>query len=848
MWAPARRRLLARLNRDSPLTVIRAPRGFGKADLVTSWLEEARPGFRAVVRVPAPDGGQDSGRFWQSVANRLRSTGIIVGEQIPFVLPVSDAEAVRDGLARSGAPVLLVFERIDRIEDDRIEDEILDLLDRCHNVDIVATACGRSVFGDPVRMDPAHELILAHDLQYTPEDAAELFASADIALKPGELDFICDRVGSLPALMRTSVAVAKSLPDVPDRREVLAHRLDAAIDRFMQTAALERAVPADCDEFVVPLAAARVITPEVAEILTGVADAADRLAALETEGIVQHHESSVHDAWVFPPPVRRRLMAHRQRIAGDVAEQLTRLAHHAAERDEIVAALSYAVEARAWDLVTDLLERNWVRLVGSHFTLLRETLQEIPDEVAARRPELRAGREMFALFGAHQTLTANTLPGDPEALDALGATPEVLDLLLIGSIRSFMLRLAGEHDRAADATARLTQLTRSALEHRPDDITAQLPILRLQWGITYQLAGRFPESAGELRLAHRGALAQQNGFVARNAAGNSAMNYALLGEIRQAEDWIALEDAHPDPHGLLEPMVKVGGLVARTLVAIERLDTVAARRYLDELGEGSEREELWSLIVYAHCRYALATGQAYTGMAVLQRAIAARASVLRADASITGVLTTLEMELRLALGEGNRVRAAVEAHESRTPLALVTAARAHLLTGSPAAAVALCRGVDWLGYSYPRTQLEALLVEAAARRALGENAAAARVWEHAVEIADRTGLLGTFATLPREVVAGLDAAARVRSTAVTAFLASDTREIYPAAAHHVVLTERERAVLAELAEGLPTVEIARRLFVSTNTVKSQLRSIYRKIDAHSREEALEAAYRTGLID
>ena len=84
--------------------------------------------------------------------------------------------------------------------------------------------------------------------------------------------------------------------------------------------------------------------------------------------------------------------------------------------------------------------------------------------------------------------------------------------------------------------------------------------------------------------------------------------------------------------------------------------------------------------------------------------------------------------------------------------------------------------------------------------------------------------------------------------AVAALLSTDAREVYPAAVHHVELTERERAVLAELARGLSTLEIARTLFVSTNTVKSQLRTLYRKIDAHSRDEALEIAYRTGLID
>ena len=41
------------------------------------------------------------------------------------------------------------------------------------------------------------------------------------------------------------------------------------------------------------------------------------------------------------------------------------------------------------------------------------------------------------------------------------------------------------------------------------------------------------------------------------------------------------------------------------------------------------------------------------------------------------------------------------------------------------------------------------------------------------------------------------------------------------------LTRRERVVLAELAEDVTLEEIATRLFVTRNTVKSQVRSVYR---------------------
>ncbi|MDH6676825.1 LuxR family maltose regulon positive regulatory protein [Rhodococcus sp. LBL1] len=847
-WAPPRKRLLDRLDRNSPITVIRAPRGFGKNELVTSWLEATRSDFRAVLRIPATEGCTDSEIYWQSVADRIRSSGIIAGEQLPSTPSGSGAEEVREYLARSGAPILLVLDRIDLVEDERTEKEILHLLDRCHNVNVVATACGRSLFGDPIMMEPTHELILARDLVYTLAEAEELFARAEINLRPGELEYVLERVSGMPALMRMAVVVAKSLPSVPDRRVLLTHRLDTAIDRFVQSAVLQHpSIDADRD-FVIGVAAARLITPEDARLLTGVDDAAGRLVVLETAGIVNHCETTTGDAWEFTPAVRERLLALQERTGLEPARRLTALARHAAARGEVAEALSYAVEARNWELTIELLEEHWVRLVGSHFALLRSALRELPDDLVEARPVIKAGRDLFVLLGSHPTIPADALPQDPAALEQLGATAEASDALAIGCVQSLMLRLAGEHDRAAEMTRRLSHLVRGALEARPADVGPQLPIMRLQWGITYQLAGAFTESAVELRLAHRGALAQKVDFIALNAAGNSAMNWAIIGEPRRTEEWLELEEKHPDPDGWLEPMVKVGGLVARVLVALDQLDFEAAGRWLDELGEASEREELWPYVTYAHCRYALATGQAYTGMAVLQRAVTSHSAAIRNGSAIARLMTSLEIDLRLALGEGNRALATLEAQTVEAPLLVATAARVHLLTGTPATALALCRKCDWFSHPFTRTQLDVLLIEAAAHHTLGEKAAAARSWAHAAAIADRTGLLGTLATVPRDLVAALDAAAPLPSTAAATFLASDVPEIYPAAVHHVELTEREHAVLVELAQGLSTLEIARKLFVSTNTVKSQLRSLYRKIGAHSRDEALEIAYRTGLID
>jgi LuxR family maltose regulon positive regulatory protein len=61
------------------------------------------------------------------------------------------------------------------------------------------------------------------------------------------------------------------------------------------------------------------------------------------------------------------------------------------------------------------------------------------------------------------------------------------------------------------------------------------------------------------------------------------------------------------------------------------------------------------------------------------------------------------------------------------------------------------------------------------------------------------------------------------------------------------LTERELAVLRLLATRLSTREIGRELFVSVNTVRSQIQSAYRKLEVTSRAEAVTRARELGLL-
>jgi LuxR family maltose regulon positive regulatory protein len=61
------------------------------------------------------------------------------------------------------------------------------------------------------------------------------------------------------------------------------------------------------------------------------------------------------------------------------------------------------------------------------------------------------------------------------------------------------------------------------------------------------------------------------------------------------------------------------------------------------------------------------------------------------------------------------------------------------------------------------------------------------------------------------------------------------------------LTARELEVLDLMAEGMKYSEIAARLFISVNTVRSHVKSVYAKLNANNRTKAIELAREAGIL-
>jgi DNA-binding NarL/FixJ family response regulator len=63
-----------------------------------------------------------------------------------------------------------------------------------------------------------------------------------------------------------------------------------------------------------------------------------------------------------------------------------------------------------------------------------------------------------------------------------------------------------------------------------------------------------------------------------------------------------------------------------------------------------------------------------------------------------------------------------------------------------------------------------------------------------------------------------------------------------------ILTPREREILQLLADGMSNVDVAAKLFISQETVKSHVRHILAKLEADTRTQAVAIALREAIID
>ncbi len=184
----------------------------------------------------------------------------------------------------------------------------------------------------------------------------------------------------------------------------------------------------------------------------------------------------------------------------------------------------------------------------------------------------------------------------------------------------------------------------------------------------------------------------------------------------------------------------------------------------------------------------------------------------------------------------------------------VTLARARLALGQHGMADELVEPLLQPGWPYREPAIQARLIQAQVADRQHRDTAALSAITAAVDLAQPEGIRRPFLLPGGGRLAALLSRYQHLGGRHAAFVADLVDSLGPAGAEPEPtammvehLTERELIVLHYLPTMLKAGEIASDLYVSVNTVKAHLRSMYRKLGVSNRREAVERARTVGLL-
>jgi len=568
---------------------------------------------------------------------------------------------------------------------------------------------------------------------------------------------------------------------------------------------------------------------------------------------------------LFADLLRRRLHQTQPDGVGVLHERASEWYRHNGFIDEAVEhALRAGWFERAGALIEEHVDAVWQR--GEH-TTLRRWLDELPGEQVSSNPQLCIAHAWNLFTSGQHDAAWDCLQSAERAL-ATGAAPaenapphgpEAQVRGRIAALRAFLALYDGDlSETVAYARRALKMLPKGDVNWRT---TAGIAL-----GDAYSLEGQV-EAAYQVRREAVGA-GRATGNLALIAGLKLADTCRQQGQLQRTIALCEQQWQLAQEHGLAQT-VTAGWLMAiwgETLAELGDLD-----RALERAAQGVERAERgqdatvtgWSRLSLV--RVLFSREELDAAQEIVDRLVASARSH---DLPPFITHATAAWQARIWLAEG-KLEAASQWARERGPepadasesLAL---ARIWIAQGRPAEAGGLLQGLIERAQAGGHTScaIEGLVLQAWALQVQGDSARSLSALEQALLLAEPGGTIRTFVD-EGPPVAGLlyQAAARgiapaYASKLLAAFpapeaplLAQSQISVPTAGGTEIIepLSEREIEVLHLLAEGLTNPEIAARLTLALNTVKSHTRSIYGKLDVHNRTQAVGRARALGIL-
>lgn len=834
---------------DRRLTGVVGSAGSGKTVLLASWALSRPAGLTCWLSCDGAD--EDPVRFWAGFIEAPRVIEPSFGADAFDLLTMDGrmsgdvAASIANDAAKLPAGSVIIVDDF-HMAATAVAGSMTDLVE-CWPADNVQLVLA-SRFDPPLRL---HRMRLAgelcevrdRDMYFSLDDCRALLANFGVTLSEADLALLHERSEGWPAALQMVTLSLRSAPDPDSAAQALQVRNHAIADYFVAEV-LDRQ-PAEVARFMLDTSVLGELTAAACAALTARQDAAALLHRIDTDHLFLVALDEERTSFRYHQLVSQTLRAEL-RAKDPARERLLQLrsATWYESGGDARSAASHFLAARQPRRALALLRDQG--LDG----FLREPADLPPLDLSAVSPSLLADAPDDLLALASNLLLSGDIIHGGEYLDLFERArptaafkPRLMSRLAV--MRAFRSAAVGQLDRALGAALR-AQVSQEQ-QQLGDEFKAAVPLILLNvYPCLESLTAVEREAAAAVAMPE---LPEPARLVL--IPGARALALAEAGDLAKAAELAEAAAAAARRLGFERHFFAVDHLRALACLALEQRDLDQAEQLTEEVLRISERR--WPLFEYLalldRAKIWTARGLVREALATVESArpvLTGASSVLRARAD------ELEAVLRLSLGDQRAAADLASRLVPRTRRRLVLA-RVALAAGDPEAAQENLRAVTESELT-PRHALEREILLAAAAIARGDPAAPG-ILGSVLHAARRQRFLSTLVTTSPQVTEYLvEHATGLRMDPFTERLiatALEVRAAQPAVTRaNRVLVEPLTPAEQRILQLLPTstyAQIANSLYISRNTVKTHLRSIYQKLGATSRSEAIEQAVQLHLL-
>lgn len=474
-------------------------------------------------------------------------------------------------------------------------------------------------------------------------------------------------------------------------------------------------------------------------------------------------------------------------------------------------------------------------LYTSHSDLLISAVVELPSAVLDRHPILRVMHPMLPVLAR----ISRAFKPVAYTQDVRTLAPEEVDFLIFAQMTTF--RFSGDISAALVCARRLEDRLLQVRVETRDRMDGPLWFFHHQIGTTLLAAGDTGRALLKFVNARQFGKYSRQPYAERMALSRAALAHAVRGTLGEAERALAEGTSMPPVTTVHEIATTASEMTAAALIAIERMsDDVDA--LLADARPSDNIELNWPFALLARCRAYLSRQRPEEALEAIR--LAADGHPAQQGSFAHDVVASTSIQALIATGDVAHAWKIAKDNVKRGPLTQFATVRLALYDcrfDVAAHEMRVIAGDQTLG---PAQRAEYVLLSGwleLGRTGTIEEDTARQI----ARVAKRRERRRLLTLMPRQLVdrvsETLDRDAAAEFDAVTEGLSYVDAQARPS------LTSGELRVLNALPGRDSTAAMAAKFHVSPNTVKSQLRSLYRKLGCSTREEAIRIATRARLL-